>query len=270
MFTEKTKERAHSKAVREILVSVTVTAWSSRSFVSFPPPFRNYSRVTFWPKRARSSVRLAAEPAPASPGRSPFENTANVRKRKYWSLKCASSRTPPPRPPVSFTVEKVEITNRLLYFSRLARGPVAFLRGARLTNVADQRAGRESLGCVAERELAGLRAHWRTPVHSHRVGGERRSSGGCCKPKGEKHARRPAAEASRRPLLAAAPYGGSSAVQPAKLAACLRETAYESRPRVRPDPTSRTTVTGRADARQRVTYARRHAIKKRREPNDRT
>ena len=46
--------------------------------------------------------------------------------------------------------------------SRLARGPAAFLRGARLTNVADQRAARESLGCVAERELAGLRAHWRT------------------------------------------------------------------------------------------------------------
>jgi len=50
------------------------------------------------------------------------------------------------------------------FSSARARGPGAsFYVGAPgLTNVADQRAGRESLGCVAERELSGLRAHWRT------------------------------------------------------------------------------------------------------------
>lgn len=52
---------------------------------------------------------------------------------------------------------------------------------------------------MAERELSGLRAHWRTRHTRQRVGGERRSSGGCCKPKGENYARRPAAEQAGGP-----------------------------------------------------------------------
>lgn len=62
-----------------------------------------------------------------------------------------------------YTLNKLFLLSRP--FSRLARAapvPLFAFGAPGLTNVADQRAGRESLGCVAERELSGLRAHWRT------------------------------------------------------------------------------------------------------------